>query len=65
MLNNKVVHLIASVFAFGIPFVVASHASFLEVAGVGAILNGLYLWGSSIVNPTIPVSKAVLGGYHG
>lgn len=53
---NKVIHFVASILAFGIPFISMTHSPILDIT-IGAIINGVYLWASSQVNPTVPVSK--------
>lgn len=60
---NKVVHLIAVIISFGAP--IALHDTALGSITVGTILTALYLWASHIINPTITVATARLGGYKG
>lgn len=57
-MNNKVIHLIASVVLFGIPMILASHSTFLDLT-VGGLLNAIYLAVSQIVKPTVPVSSII------
>lgn len=61
-MKNKLIHGVASVLFIGIPLLLQSNPSWLDLSA-GAILNFVYLWVSSVVKPTIPVSEALKGGY--
>lgn len=41
-MNNKVIHWCASIVAFAIPMVLASHSAFLDLT-IGGLLNAIYL----------------------
>lgn len=53
---NKTLHWIAALVLIGIPFIMNTHAPFLDFT-LGGILNGIYLILSQFVNPTAPVTK--------
>lgn len=50
---NKIIHFIASLLFFGIPFMTMTQSPSLDLT-IGAILNAIYLWASHLVNPTVP-----------
>lgn len=51
---NKVIHWIAGLVFFGIPLLTMTHSPILDLT-IGALLNGIYLWASHILKPTVPV----------
>lgn len=53
-MKNKIIHWIAAVVLFGIPVILSTHSPILDLT-VGGLLNGLYLWLSHLVNPTVTI----------
>ena len=56
IINNKIIHLVASVVCFAIPLLLQLHSG-VENITLGMLLNAIYLFASQQLNPTQPVAK--------
>lgn len=57
-MTNKIIHWLASIVLFGIPMILASHSTILDLT-VGGLLNAIYLAVSQLVKPTAPTSSII------